>query len=128
MVRFRKGMEYNYERVFGKLERIVDIFYYGGLIYSTRFEMQIMDEKKEMWTEQRKQFDFLGSIPREYIGQEAKYFSAIPKDNLPDTITQTSIEIGIITPRGTGAYDVIEDPKRDPTIPRKIDGRKTGQI
>ncbi len=117
-------MEHNYERVFGKLEKIVDIVYYNGLVSSTRFEMQMFDETNNRWTGQRREFYFLGCIPAEYIGHEAMYFSATPQDNNSDAISSTYIEIGKITPRGTGTYDIIEDKQRDPRIPKRITGRE----
>lgn len=115
-------MAAEYTCEFGRIERIVDREYINGQLWKTRFEMRLFSVERARWYEVSRYFDFYGDIPREFIGQEAKYFRAKTEtDHLKREIAD--IEIGKITPRrdGTdGIYDIVVCSETDPRIPTKI--------
>lgn len=111
-----------YVREFGKIERIIDTFFFNGQLQSTRFKMRRYSTENSQWTDEHKYLDFYGEIPKEFVGQEVMYFQGKETEGkVGDLITH--LKIGKITPRGNGAYDVLESEHPDLTVPTMITGR-----
>lgn len=98
--------EEGYIREIGRIIRIVDADYVNGALFKCRFEMNVFDIRDARWSKGHKWFDFYGTIPREYIGQEAKYFASKRETERISSIN-ADLRVGKIKERNTGTYDIV---------------------